>query len=72
MLADEYNKMTAQLTELCSKWREDGIPGVSILAFLLRAAIDTNAHAGVDYDIIQAVLDGAFGRNNMIRPTVQA
>lgn len=72
MSDDEALKMDGDLAKVCEQWRESGIEPSSIIAFLMQSSMNVAEHAGVDVRIAQAVLDRAYGRNNMIRPTVKA
>lgn len=72
MTQDERNRMNEDLQALAKQWHDDGISGSSILAFIMKASADTAEYAGVTYDIAVAVIDRAYGKDNLLRPNAKA
>lgn len=69
---EEHAKMTAELTALCGTWNKSGIKPVAIVAFMLKAAVDTAEHCHLDYEIAIAIVDRCYGRDNLLRPNAKA
>jgi hypothetical protein len=69
---EEYNQMIDEVKVVIQGWRARGMDGPTILARFFQMAVDSMEASGIDYDIVKAVVDSRYGRNNMLRPSAKA